>query len=165
MTKVQNLIAVLAGPAQDIENALQQLLLNRAVDTAEGVQLDQLGVLVGQPRGGLSDDDYRRYLRARIATNRSGGVTEDLIRVASLIVNNVSAVYHVERSGVATVVVRVAGVAVTPATGHTLFTFLDQAASAGVRLMVLWSESVPASTFTLDSGPGLDVGHLATSEG
>jgi hypothetical protein len=161
-TKVEKLVAALAASAQDIENCLQQLLLNRAVSTATGVQLDLLGRVVGQLRLGLVDDDYRRYIRARIATNRSGGVTEDLVTVMSLVVNDVTAQYNVERNGTATVVARIDGIAVTDSLGAIVFSFLKSAKSGGVRLVVQWSESVPSSTFRLDAGPGLDVGHLAS---
>lgn len=161
-TNVEKLIAALASSAQDIENCLQQLLLNRAVATATGVQLDLLGRVVGQLRLGLIDDDYRRYIRARIATNRSGGVTEDLIGIAKLIVNTTGAVYNVQPNGTATVVARIDGIAVTDSLGGIVFSFLQAAKSGGVRLVVQWSESVPSATFRLDSGPGLDVGHLAS---
>lgn len=163
MTNVEKLIIALVGPAQDIENCLQQLLLNRAVSTATGVQLDLLGRIVGQLRLGQNDDDYRRFIRARIATNRSGGVTEDLLTIMGLIVNSVSASYHVERSGVATVVARIDGIAVDDSLGDIVFGFLKSAKSGGVRLVVQWSESLPENTFRFDSGPGFNQGHLASA--
>lgn len=162
---IVKLLTALIGPIQDVENALQQLLTERTIDTAVGVQLDVLGRVVGQARGGLPDDDYRRYLRARIATNRSNGVTEDLITIMSLVVNDSTATYDVERSGTATVVARIAGIAVTDALGSIVYTFLKSATSAGVRVVVEWANSVPANVFRLDSGPGLDQGHLASALG
>lgn len=162
LTSVEKLIVAYVGPSQDIENVLQQLLLDRAVSTAQGVQLDQLGFIVGQPRLGLVDDDYRRYIRARIITNRSGGITENLIAIMALIIDDPSATYTVQRNGTATVVCQVNGIALDDSVGAIVFKFLAQAKSAGVRLLAQWSESTPANTFRLDSGPGLDQGHLAS---
>jgi hypothetical protein len=129
------------------------------------VQLDNIGLIIGQPRGGLTDDVYRSYLRARVATNRSTGVTEDIITITKLIINDPNATYNVVNNGTATVVARVGGIAVTDATGDVVFTFLKDAVSAGVRVVVQWANSVPANVFRLDSGPGLDQGHLGNSEG
>jgi hypothetical protein len=81
----------------------------------------------------------------------------------SLVVNNSSAVMSVRRSGTATVVCRVAGVALADSIGDIVFEFLVDAKSAGVRIVAQWSESTPATTFTLDVGPGLDHGHLASA--
>src|SRR5690606_25505389 len=86
-------LTALVEPAQSVEDALQQLLLDRAVNTAIGVQLDALGKIVKQPRAGLGDEDYRRYVRARIATNRSKGTIADLLTIASLIVFDDAARY------------------------------------------------------------------------
>lgn len=162
---ITKLLTAIMGPVQDVENALQQLLTERTIDAGVGVQLDIIGKLVGQDRGGLIDADYRHYLRARIATNRSNGVTEDLITITKLIVNDGSATYNISRNGVATVVARIGGIAVTDSLGDIVYTFLHDAVSAGVRIVVQWANSVPANVFRLDSGPGLDQGHLASSEG
>jgi Protein of unknown function (DUF2612) len=163
MTNVQKLIQALAGPAQDLENALQQLLLDRTVSTATGVQLDLLGRVVGQARLGLDDTDYRRTLQARIATNGSRGNAESLIRVAVLLVQDATgdAVVTVTNEGAATCIVELDGIATTGALAALIFSFLVEAVSAGVRLQLRWGESPPAEWFRLDIGPGLDQGHLA----
>jgi hypothetical protein len=152
-------------PFLDIETAYRALLAGITLDDAIGVQLDLVGKIVGQVRNGMSDDDYRRYCRARIAVNRSRGTTEDLILVTTLAINEPGAVYRVEREGVATLVIRVTEVAITTAVaiiGHDL---AYQAHAAGVRLLLEYSESPPANTFRFDSGPGWDTGHLAGAIG
>lgn len=50
-----------------------------------------IGRVVGQDRLGLSDDDYRSYVRARVAAHRSTGTFEDLIKVVSLVMLNPAA--------------------------------------------------------------------------
>lgn len=164
-TNIEKLIMVLAGPAQDIENAFQQLLLNRTIDTAVGAQLDIIGKVVGQARLGLGDDTYRQYLRARVASNHSQGHFEDLISVATLILNDTGYLVQVQNEGTATVRVLVSQKLLADAVGQVIYTFLLATKLAGVRVVVEWLPSAPANTFTLDAGPGLDVGHLASDVG
>lgn len=164
-TNIEKLIAVLTGSAQDIENALQQLLVNRTIDNAVGAQEDIIGKLVGQLRLGLDDNTYRNYLRAKVKSNHSQGHFEDLISVTKLILNNTSYTITVQNEGTATVRVLIAGLSLTDAIGNVIFSFLTSAKVAGVRVVAEWMNSAPATTFTLDAGPGLDVGFLASGVG
>jgi hypothetical protein len=50
-----------------------------------GDQLDKWGGLVGESRGGLEDDDYRRFIRARVLVNRSKGSTDELVKIMQLV--------------------------------------------------------------------------------
>lgn len=164
-TKAVQLLTALVAPAQDLENVIQQFLANRFVDTAVGAQLDIIGAIVGEDRNGLIDNDYRRYIRAKIAVNNSNGVFEDLLTIAFLVIYDASATYIATDVGTATVVLRVGNITLTDALGNILATFLQKAVSAGVRIVTEWSNSLPASTFRLDSGPGLNQGHLASAAG
>lgn len=154
------LLICLVTPAQDIENAYQQLLTLRGINTAVGVQLDQVGSLVGQARLGLDDDDYRRYIRARIVVNRSNGKYEQLIQICRLVINDPAATVSVQRAGTATVVATIDG-PLSIDIAEILAALLEQAKAAGVRILTESSTVPPASTFRFDSGPGWDVGHLA----
>lgn len=158
--KIVKLISAWAGTFQPIEDTLQAIIAQRDVNQAVGAQLDLLGKLVGQSRAGLTDPDYRRYIRARIATNRSDGVVEDLIRVATLVLN-ATAYIKVAYAGTATIRVQLFTTNIDDSTATIVSTFLQQAKSAGVRLIFEWIDVLPADAFTLDSGPGLDSGHLA----
>ena len=53
--------------------------------TATGFRLDWLGLRVGQPRRGVSDDTYRPWILARIAANRSLGKIADIRKIAALL--------------------------------------------------------------------------------
>ena len=66
-------LRLLLEEVQELEDAMIALILERSLNTATGAQLDQYGELVGQLRGGLSDKDYRRFLKVRIRANRSCG--------------------------------------------------------------------------------------------
>jgi hypothetical protein len=136
-TNVEKLVRVLVTPFQDLEDTLQQLLTERNVNTAVGVQLTAIGKLVGRDRNGVTDDDeFRREVRAQIATNKSDGTTEDLITVADLLIFDDNAVIIVQNTGVASVEVTVTGIE-----GFTLsallLDFLKRAVAAGVRIVVI----------------------------
>lgn len=73
--------------------------------------------------------------------------------------------YILSQEGPATARLRVADIAVNGALGALLFDFIFNAKSGGVRIVVQWAESPPEDVFTLDAGPGLDIGHLASSRG
>jgi len=154
------LIAICGSAVQPIEDCLRQLLDQRSLETAIGAQLDAIGVIVGQPRIGLDDDTYRRYLRATIATHRSRGTVEDLLRVISLVIFDDDAHYAVLPQPVATVLVRVLDIALTDALAQIAYTFLARSAATGIRIMLEFGESPPAQWFTFDTGPGFNQGHL-----
>ena len=155
------MLTALVAPVQPIEDALQQLLYQRALGTAIGSQLDAIGIIVGQPRNGYSDLDYARFLGARILVNTSDGVVEQLNAIAKAVVNNPAATIRVKPQGTATVVVVIGAVAVSVSTATIASMLLIAAAATGVRLVVEASTVVPGSTFTLDIGPGFDHGVLA----
>lgn len=133
-----NLIALMlifAQRYQDLENAFQ-VLLAANIFHASGARLDQYGKLVGQPRQGLADPDYQRYILARVATNRSDGTIEDFITIASLVLNDISAQIVVDNQGAAGVVVRILNVTVADALANILSDFLQDAVAAGVHMIL-----------------------------
>lgn len=168
-TKIEALLTALVTPCSAIEDALWQLLVERGVESAIGVQLDQLGVVVGQERGGLSDADYRRYIRARVAANRSRGNFEDLIRVANLVINDDAATIEtVTQNG--TVVVRLRGVLTTDALAGVVLSFLQDSVTGGIRVVLESFLVADSDTFFTDNMRTLNGAHvigqsaLATNE-
>ena len=80
---VRALLSAYAKQTQAFEDDVWEVL-NGAVydiDAAIGVQLDRIGVLVGQPRWGRLDGPYRKLIRARIGANVSKGTPEDIIAI------------------------------------------------------------------------------------
>ncbi len=165
MTNVEKLITVLVTPFQDLEDTLQQLLTERQIDTAVGVQLTAIGKLVGRDRNGVTDDEvFRRQVRAQIATNKSDGVTEDLITIATLIVDDDSAVYVVHNTGIASVSFSVEGVVPDADTIAVLISFLKKAVSAGVRIILTtWPSADEDDLFIFDDAT--DVGSITAGLG
>lgn len=159
--KYVDFVLTMAEPAQPLEDALWQLLTERAVDTAIGVQLDNLGTIVGEPRNGDSDANYRPRIRARIWTNRSSGVPEELIQVVSLLLGAVSAEIEVENQYPAAVVVRISGYSITEAFADTIISFLKDAVAAGVRIILEHQGDDDADMFTFARFTPLNGAHLA----
>lgn len=154
------LTAICQAGIQPLESCLQQLLTQRSIDTAIGVNLDVIGAIVAQPRNGLDDDTYRRYCRANITAHRSKGRVEDLITVSDLIIFDDDAVITVQPQPVATVVVAILGVGISDDLALVLFTFLQRTVAVGVRLILQYSTATP---FQFDVGPGFDDGALSAS--
>lgn len=153
----EKLVATLATPFQSLENALMQLLTERSIDTAVGAQLDIIGKIVGQARGGLDDDTYRRYCRARVATNKATGIINELITVTELIVYDDDAYYEIDNQGAACVVLRIQNHAITEDLADIVIGFLRQTVSAGVRVILEYSAETPGTTFKWDTpGRGWD---------
>lgn len=153
------LTAWLSG-VQDVENVLQQLYSNRSIDTAVGYQLEVLGRLVGQGREGLSDDIYRRRIRARVSANRSKGTISEIIKVADLVVNDVNATLVVKNQGAAGYVLQVADIAFSLMDSLVLRDMLADSTAAGVRVIVETNADVPSSAFNFSDGPGKGFGSL-----
>jgi len=68
-----------AEATQELEDVVGDCILFRSLDSAVGVQLDQYGSLLTEPRDGLTDVEYRSVLRAKILSNSSNGQAELLV--------------------------------------------------------------------------------------
>jgi hypothetical protein len=132
--RLETLLTILMAPIQRFENACIQLLTQRTLTTAVGAQLDVLGAIVGQARQGQIDSVYSQYIAARILVNRATGKRQDLIGIASAILNNPSAVVTVISQAIATVFVRIDDVIVDAGTTGALVELLGDAVPLGVRL-------------------------------
>ncbi len=156
------LLRAIYGPIQELEDAFQQLLQERFINNATGHTLTLIGGIVGQERNGISDDEvFRRYVRARIATNKSSGIGPDMLNVARLILGSDPVTVVADPNGIATVTMTITGGEIDSDLALALFRFLYVAKGDAIRLILAWTESPLADTFTFDIGPGWDVGHLA----
>lgn len=135
-------IAIYLKQVQLFEDALWGVLISRSVDTAVGVNLDALGRIVGQPRRGQTDDQYRIYIRAKIIVNLSRGRWPELWDLARLLLPKP------EGGGTLDAIEGFPGSytfqtsypVVEPEVVHELF---QRASSAGVRFYLVWQETPP----------------------
>ncbi len=162
MSNVSKFITVFAERTQGLEIAYAQALTLRYVRTATGTTLDECGDFVGQPRNGVADDDtYRRYILAKAAVNFSKGLTETLIMIARLVIDDEDVQVRVDNQGAAATVVGLYGDIVSDEVAQILVDFLKKAVFAGVRVVVEYSEVAPADAFYLADAGYLDGAHLA----
>jgi hypothetical protein len=165
---VKYLRCVMAS-VQDVENGLQQLYTDRRIDTAVGVQLDALGKLAGLKRKGLTDEPYRRRIRAKIRASQSNGMHEDLLRVTQLVLGDGQALVKVTTVGPACVTVDIIGSLTEFDVALAARDFLKLAVSAGVRLELDFHVGDPAVQFSFTGlagidGPGLPFGSVVDPE-
>lgn len=150
-TNFEDFLSIFLEPWQKLEDAWWDLFTLRRLDTAFGIGLDVLGYIVGQSRNGLEDETYRRYIRARIAANRSNGTIPELINIAELIIFDDDASIQMLRQNHATILVRVTGIEVDTVLQKALISFLRDAKSGGVRLILESADIAPADLFYWDS--------------
>lgn len=79
------LAEVMLEEVQIVEELMFSLIGARLLDTAVGAQLDQYGAVVGCPRDGLTDDDYRAFIAAQILTNQAEGEIWRILQIVRLI--------------------------------------------------------------------------------
>lgn len=163
-----NLTAVLGNlgdMAQAFEDMAYPVLDGRMLDKAEGVQLDGLGQLVGQPRNGQPDATYRLFLAGRVYANSSDSSVETLLALVrqvfgastAQIVSAFSAGYS-HRRGAAVVGLEVGTPTVDPALYPSATQVLKDSLAATVRLAFVTVFDA-AGSFALASdltGSGLD---------
>lgn len=136
-TNTQKVLRALLAPAADLEQAMQDVLNNRSIDTAVGAQLTALGKRVGRDRNGEADDEiYRRYVRAQITANKSDGLISDLITIVKLVlgtVDDVTIKFHNEGPAAFTIELDGADVFMDDTIAAVMIELLLRAAGAGVR--------------------------------
>ena len=90
---LQALTTLWSERMQALEDAAWSVLTDRWIAPAAGVQLDELGAIVGEPRLGRTDETYRDALEVRISINRSGGEPERIIEFLTRIANADQVIY------------------------------------------------------------------------
>lgn len=139
-TKLRALMKILLAPMQDLENATQQVI-NISVETATGATLTMLGDFVKQTRNGETDDEiYRRYVRAKIAANRSRSVGDDILTIIGLVLGDPLASIDVDNTGDAAYEMTIDGAVVDFDVATVVLHFLAIATQQGVRAILrTWS--------------------------
>lgn len=163
--KVQALAGSYLEGVQELEDALWALYLGSMIRGALGTSLDQLGALVEQPRENRSDDVYRVWILARALVLRSSGRTEELLRVARMVLP-ARVIARVVDEYPAAMTVRLEG-PVPNELGVEIAELLRAAKAESVRMLVTWSESAtpfrypPSGIAELDSPRGYGTGAYA----
>ncbi len=95
LTNMQKVIASLMTQAQALNMQEQLLQTMRYLNTAQGVQLDGLGQIVGLARiAGQSDASYREALQFQIFINQSHGTPEEVIQILAFLTQATRVFYN-----------------------------------------------------------------------
>jgi hypothetical protein len=133
---------------QEAEDACWQLLTERNVDTAIGSQQDVLGKLLGRPRRGLADPEYKTVLRAQTLVNRSQGTPDDLIGVLAIMAEDAgeTAVITITENFPAAITVTLAS-DIGSVDPDLVFEMLNLARGQGIWLNFVFTYSPIATAF------------------
>jgi hypothetical protein len=128
---------------QAVEDALWQVLTQRAINNAVGAQLDVLGRIVGQPREGLSDEQYRVWVAARALVMRSSGMVAQLFAIADKLM---SAPMKLEEYYPASQLLRAQDV-IDANIGRSIARMFATAKAGGVGTQFVWWATSPPFQF------------------
>lgn len=157
--RIEAILAAFAEEAQAVEAGLLTLYTPRFLANASGAMLDVYGALVGQARGALSDASYRLWIGARMAVNRSNGTSNDILRIARLLVAPTNTLTLAEHYP--------AGFSLQVAGGPTAFAddiyqLLYSAKMGGVGFRFVTQDGPDAERFVFEGGVGLGFGGYAS---
>lgn len=158
---IEKLVRAFCDPMAELEQAFVDIIVKRYLENAVGDQLKQLARLVGQViLDGLSDEDLKRYVRARILANRSNGRGEDLIKITRLVVNDSNTRVKVRTIGNATAALELENNPTNFDIGTILYRdFLSKAVGVGIRITLTWWPDDETEMFEFESFvPGEGVG-------
>lgn len=151
----------LVAPLQSLDDQVRSLYAGLAdLSDAVGLTLDLAGDLVGEPRSGLRDDEYRRIIAGRRVA-RLGGVTPGRV-AAGWVALTEPLEWRIEAPGSASVHLS-ARVAYVPADG-----WIVRASSVVRALLAVWvdAEAILYRSDTAiydDPSTGYDIGTYAWS--
>lgn len=162
------MLAVSVQPFADIRAFEDTINGLYDIDTAIGVQLDTLGLLIGVARpGGFSDDFYRIILKVRILNNHWQCNKPSAYELANELFTSLGFSFFIEDHADLTITLGVVGAGVPPAEIITLLTggYLDvKPVTIRIAGYAYQSDTGPIFAFDLENTnfAGLDVGVWAT---
>lgn len=157
---VPGVLRVLCRQVQEIEDALFAVIAGRALDTATGAQLNNLGRIVGVERASLDDAAFRLRIRAQILVNRRSGESETLIAILAYLAPGSTPILREHFP--AALSLEAAGAVIADPTQHA--NVIDSARAGGVRAVLLYHPQPDDETARLVAeGTGSDL--LGTLDG
>lgn len=133
---ITKILTVYLSAIQKLEDTSFQLLEERNVHDAVGVNLDNIGKLVLEPRRGRTDEEYRVAILLRIAIFSSVATPEDLIQTLKVISEEGSEIRYWEHYPASSVLYTN-----SPTLPNKLAEAINLATPAGTSdLYILWDE-------------------------
>ena len=92
--KVKGFLVSCVRAFNDVANQFQDMFNITNIDKAFGDSLDMIGELVGQPRLGWNDADYRERIKFKIFLNQTSGEPETVIQFAKYLCRASDVIYQ-----------------------------------------------------------------------
>ena len=158
-TKIKGVVSAQAAQSQEEETAFFELLEERDLANAIGVQLDGIGEIVGEDRKGKTDTLYRIYLYARILVNKSSGTAPQINEIANLLIDAANNRVYSEMYPAA---FKIVVDDVFPTDVDAIAEILGDARGGGIRGFLEYTEVDDDDTFTFADA---DVAQLSADQG
>jgi len=155
--RVQALVRACAGAVQEIEDIGFDLLVSTTLSAAGGWVLDQWGAVVGERRRGLDDEDYRRFIEARILANLSDDSTDRMIQIFEIVAGP-GEVRHFDLFPASYALTIKRDSPLTDGIRSRIRDLMEQIKPAGIGLTLTEATS---EAYQYGTGPGLDQGEFA----
>lgn len=150
--RIDSLLKAWSAEAQQLEDEMWDFFIMRLLQNMPvGDLLDKLGGIVGQPRNGSTDDEYRVFIQARIRANRSDAHRETLIEITEILVGALTGIQVRELYPPA---IEIEANDVAPNAFIIWHDFLHIAKAAGVRLDFIFSKRPTLETLRFGSSAG-----------
>lgn len=91
---IREINRIILEEVQQLEDALFDLFVLRTLELSTGETLDLYGKVVGERRGGRSDETYRNFIQARILSNLAQGDINRIIKIIRIYVEANSVEYY-----------------------------------------------------------------------
>lgn len=157
--RIEALTRAAAAAPQVIEDATFDAMVGDNPTDAAGVTLDRWGRIVGQPRRGLTDEEYRRFIEARIQANIAGSSIEELIELWEA-VTAPGEIRHFQLSPAAYALVVFRNTPMRPTLRARVRELMKAVQPAGIGMTLIEAPATDAA-YQYDEGPGLNVGAFA----
>jgi hypothetical protein len=151
-TLMREMLRTWIEEAAELEAAGFEVLDQDSIDNAEGVQLDGIGRIVGQPRSGASDPVYRLRIKARILLNKSSGTIPQILEIFALLTAEDQAVVLAEYFPAGFYLTIGGDSGTTADNAAELVNTLDAAKAGGVGARLVYSGEPDDATFQFASG-------------
>lgn len=145
------LVGATTDQIQELEDTIWDLYGTFSIDDATGLYLDRIGALLGQPRLGLSDEDYRIWLKARQRVNASNGTAAALLDI--LFTLDPDATFDYDTYPPASYSITMYGTDLTP---EVLADILSEAQPAGVSGMFAYTTAPETAVFEFSATGAID---------
>lgn len=164
LPNIEAFLVAFATETQAVLDAANQLKSLTSIDDSQGVNLDNIGVRLGESRQSFDDVVYRLHLKARILLNRSSGTIEDILGLFEALLGN-TVTLLLQEYFPAGLWLTLQGAATDPTLAPYLVNFLRAGKVGGVRPILQWSENPPSQTFAFAGAPGIgfDSGYWASA--